>query len=273
MAIKVYNPTSNGQRSRQSLTFEELTGTPRTKSLSVGKMEKAGRSHGRISVRRRGAGHKVSYRLVDFKREKVGIPGRVASIEYDPNRSAFISLINYVDGEKRYIIWPKGLQVGAMIVTDENAPIEPGNVLPLENIPVGRAVHCIELHRGKGGQLCRTAGSSATLAGFDGEYAIVRLPSGETRYVHKKCQATLGEVGNEDHMNVKLGKAGRGRWLGNRPKVRGVVMNPVDHPHGGGEGRSSGGRHPVTPWGVPTRGYKTRKKNNKTDQFIIKRRK
>ncbi|NIZ40251.1 50S ribosomal protein L2 [Entomospira entomophila] len=273
MGIKVYNPTSNGQRNRQSLTFEELTGHSRTKSLSQGKSEKAGRGNGRISVRRRGAGHKKAYREIDFKRNKLNIPGKVVSVEYDPNRSAFISLINYVDGEKRYIIWPKGLKVGAEIISGEDAPIEVGNALPLEKIPTGRNIHCIELHRGKGAQLCRTAGVGATLAGIDGDYAIVRLPSGETRYVHKKCYATLGEVGNEDHMNVKLGKAGRNRWLGNRPKVRGVVMNPVDHPHGGGEGRTSGGRHPVTPWGQPTRGYKTRKKKNNTDQFIIKRRK
>lgn len=273
MGVKTYNPTSNGQRNRQGLTFEELTTSKPEKSLTVGKSEKAGRSHGRISVRRRGAGHKQLYRIIDFKRNKDGIPGKVATIEYDPNRSAFISLINYVDGEKRYILWPRGLQVGATILSGEKAPIEVGNSLPLENIPIGRQIHNIELNKGKGGQMARTAGASATLAGFDKEYAIIRLPSGEQRYVHKKCCATLGLVGNEDHMNIKLGKAGRNRWLGNRPKVRGVAMNPVDHPLGGGEGKSSGGRHPVSPWGQPTRGYKTRKKKNKTDRFIIKRRK
>lgn len=273
MGIKVYNPTSNGQRERQSLTFEEITACRPEKSLTKGKSEKAGRSHGRIAVRRRGAGHKTAYRLVDFKRNKTGVPGKVASIEYDPNRSAFISLIHYLDGEKRYILWPKGLAVGSTVVSGPEAPVETGNALPLEKIPVGRLIHNIEMHRGKGGQLARTAGGSATLAGIDGEYAIIRLPSSEMRYIHKKCFATLGEIGNEDHMNVKLGKAGRARWLGRRPKVRGVVMNPVDHPHGGGEGRTSGGRHPVTPWGKPTRGYKTRKKKNTTDRFIIKRRK
>lgn len=273
MAVKVYNPTSSGQRNRQSLTFEELTGHDRAKGLTKGKSEKAGRSGGRISVRRRGAGHKKVYRIIDFKRNKLDIPGKIVSIEYDPNRSAFISLVCYVDGEKRYILWPKGLRVGSEIVSGEEVSIEVGNSLPLAKIPSGRTIHCIELHRGKGAQLCRTAGSGAVLAGIDGNYAIIRLPSGETRYVHKHCYATIGEVGNEDHMNIKLGKAGRNRWLGNRPKVRGVVMNPVDHPHGGGEGRTSGGRHPVTPWGQPTRGYKTRKKNNSTSQFIIKRRK
>jgi large subunit ribosomal protein L2 len=273
MGIKTFNPTSNGQRGRQSLTFEELTTHRPEKSLTVGKSESAGRSHGRISVRRRGAGHKVAYRIIDFKREKIGVPGKVVSIEYDPNRSAFISLINYVDGEKRYILWPQGLQVGATIVSGEEVAIEVGNALPLFKIPVGRQVHNVELHRGKGGQFARTAGASITVAGFDKDYAILRLPSGEQRYVHKLCYATLGKIGNEEHMNVKLGKAGRNRWLGNRPQVRGVAMNPVDHPLGGGEGRSSGGRHPVTPWGQPTRGYKTRKKKNKTDRFIIKRRK
>jgi large subunit ribosomal protein L2 len=273
MGIKTFNPTSNGQRARQSLTFEELTTNRPHKALTVGKSESAGRGHGRISVRRRGAGHKVAYRIIDFKRNKLGIPGKVATIEYDPIRSAFISLIHYADGEKRYILWPKGLVVGASIMTGETAPIEVGNALPLEKIPVGRLVHNIELHRGKGGQLARTAGAGATLAGIDNDYAIIKLPSGEMRYVHKKCYATLGEVGNEDHMNIKLGKAGRARWLGNRPKVRGVAMNPVDHPLGGGEGRTSGGRHPVSPWGQLAKGYKTRKKNNKTDQFIIKRRK
>jgi large subunit ribosomal protein L2 len=273
MGVKTYNPTSNGQRNRQSLTFSELTTSRPEKSLTVGKSDKAGRSHGRISVRRRGAGHKTAYRIVDFKRDKTGIPGKVTSIEYDPNRSAFISLINYADGEKRYILWPQGLMVGATIVSGADAPIETGNALPLENIPVGRQVHNVELHIGKGGQMARTAGAVVTLAGFDKDYAILRLPSGEQRYVHKRCYATLGKIGNEDHMNVKLGKAGRNRWLGNRPAVRGVAMNPVDHPLGGGEGRTSGGRHPVSPWGQPTRGYKTRKKNNKTDRFIIKRRK
>lgn len=273
MGIKTFNPTSNGQRDRQGLTFAEITKDHPERSLTKGKSDFAGRSHGRISVRRRGGGHKILYRVVDFKRDKVGVPARVISVEYDPNRSAFISLLHYIDGEKRYILWPKGLTVDSMVVSGEDAPIEIGNSLPLEKIPVGRLVHNIELHRGKGGQIVRTAGGSAVLAALDGDYATLRLPSGEVRYVHRKCYATLGEIGNEDYMNVKLGKAGRARWMGNRPKVRGVAMNPVDHPLGGGEGRSSGGRHPVSPWGMPTKGYKTRKKNNRTDRFIVKRRK
>jgi large subunit ribosomal protein L2 len=213
------------------------------------------------------------YREVDFKREKVGIPAKVMAIEYDPNRSANIALLYYRDGEKRYIIAPKDLVVGDEVISGSESPIRTGNTLPLENIPVGRTVHNVELHLGKGGQLVRTAGASAMLVAIEGDYASLRLPSGEIRMIFKKCSATLGVVGNADHMNVSLGKAGRSRWLGRRPKVRGVAMNPVDHPHGGGEGKTSGGRHPVSPWGQPTKGYKTRKKTNKTDRFIVKRKK
>jgi large subunit ribosomal protein L2 len=212
-------------------------------------------------------------RLVDFKRAKYGVPAVVKEIEYDPNRSANLALLFYKDGAKAYIVAPKGVKVGDELMSGPQAPIRDGNALPLENIPVGRNVHNIELQLGKGAQLARSAGVSAQLAGFDKDYAIVRLPSGETRMVFKKCIATIGEVGNEDKMNVKLGKAGRNRWLGKRPSVRGVAMNPVDHPLGGGQGKTSGGRHPVTPWGQPTKGYKTRKKNKLSDRFIVKRRK
>ncbi len=243
------------------------------KSLTKGKNELAGRNHGKISVRRRGGGHKKLYREIDFRRDKYGIDGIVKTIEYDPNRSANIALVYYKDGEKRYMIAPKGLTVGSHVMSGPSAEIAVGNAMPLENIPVGRNVHNIELVLGKGAQLARSAGTYANLAAIDGDYAALKLPSGEMRLVFKKCMATLGEVGNGDHLNERLGKAGRNRWKGNRPKVRGVAMNPVDHPLGGGEGRTSGGRHPVTPWGVPTRGYKTRTKNKTSSNFIIKRRK
>ena len=274
MGIKTYKPRTPSQRYRQSLTFEDLTRNSSEKSLTSGKASKAGRgAGGRISVRRRGGGHKRKYREIDFRRNKHDIPGKVAHIEYDPNRSANIALIHYVDGEKRYIIAPKGLTVGSEILSGEKASVSIGNTLPLEKIPVGRLIHNVELQLGRGGQLVRTAGGSALLAAKEGDYVTIKLPSGEMRLVFKKCSATLGEVGNEDHMNVKIGKAGRSRWLGKRPKVRGVVMNPVDHPHGGGEGKTSGGRHPVSPWGKPTKGFKTRKKHNNSDKFIVKRRK
>ncbi len=274
MGIKTYNPRTPSQRYRQSLTFEGITRTKPEKSLSTGKSSKAGRgAGGRISVRRRGGGHKRKYRIIDFKRDKFAVPGKVAQIEYDPNRSANIALIHYADGEKRYIIAPKGLEVGSVIYSGPDSPIEVGNALPLANIPVGRLVHCVELKLGRGAQLVRTAGGSAMIAAKEGNYVTLKMPSGEMRLVLDKCMATIGEVGNEDHMNVKIGKAGRSRWLGRRPKVRGVVMNPVDHPHGGGEGKTSGGRHPVTPWGKPTKGFKTRKKHKNSDKFIVKRRK
>jgi large subunit ribosomal protein L2 len=274
MGIKKYKPKTAGMRFKTGLTFEELTARGGEKTLLKGLPGKAGRdSAGRISVRRRGGGHKRRYRIIDFKRNKLNIQGRVATIEYDPNRSAFIALINYVDGEKCYIIAPSGIKPGATIVSGPEAPLEVGNALPLEKIPLGMTIHNIEMQLGKGGQLVRAAGTGATLMAKEGDYVTVKLPSGEVRQIFKKCYATLGELGNQDHMNVSLGKAGRSRWLGRRPKVRGVAMNPVDHPHGGGEGKSSGGRHPVSPWGVPTKGYKTAKKKKQSDKFIVKRRK
>jgi large subunit ribosomal protein L2 len=281
MGIKKYKPNTAGMRYKTGLSFDEITREKGEKSLSRGLPFKAGRGAcGRISVRRRGRRHKRKYRIIDFKRDKYSkdgmmksIPGKVASIEYDPNRSANIALIHYVDGEKRYILAPRGLSVGMTIQSGNDAPLENGNALPLERIPLGMIVHNIELQLGKGGQLARSAGTGATIVAKEGDYVTLRLPSGEMRLVFRKCFATIGVVGNEDHMNVSLGKAGRNRWLGKRPKVRGVAMNPHDHPHGGGEGKSSGGRHPVTPWGVPTKGYKTRKKRKTTSKFIIKKRK
>ena len=274
MAVKKYKPIPPGMRYKTGLTFEELTTDRPHKGLTKGKSSKAGRGGGgRISVRRKGGGHKRKYRAIDFKRDKKGVPGSVATIEYDPNRSAFIALVSYRDGEKRYILAPAGLQVGAQIVSGPGAPLEPGNALPIEKIPLGMVIHNVELTPERGGQIVRAAGAGATLMAKEGEYATLKLPSGEMRLVLARCYATLGEVGNQDHMNVSLGKAGRGRWLGRRPKVRGVAMNPHDHPHGGGEGKTSGGRHPVTPWGVPTKGYKTRKKKKSSGRFIVKKRK
>jgi large subunit ribosomal protein L2 len=274
MAIKKYKPITAGMRYKTGLTFEELTTDRPHKGLTKGKSSKAGRGGGgRISVRRKGGGHKQKYRAIDFKRDKKGVPGSVVTIEYDPNRSAFIALVSYRDGEKRYILAPAGLQVGAAIVSGPDAPLEPGNALPIEKVPLGMVVHNVELTPGRGGQIVRAAGAGATLMAKEGEYATLKLPSGEMRMVLARCYATLGEVGNQDHMNVSLGKAGRGRWLGRRPKVRGVAMNPHDHPHGGGEGKTSGGRHPVTPWGVPTKGYKTRKKKKSSGRLIVKKRK
>jgi large subunit ribosomal protein L2 len=273
MSIKTYKPITAGMRYKTGLTFEELTTDRPHKKLVKGKSSRAGRSgSGRISVRRKGGGHKRRYRRIDFKRDKRDVPGTVSTIEYDPNRSAFIALISYRDGDKRYILAPAGLQAGAEIMSGPDAPLEPGNALPLESIPLGMVVHNIELTPGRGGQIVRAAGAGATLMAKEGEYATVKLPSGEMRMVLVRCYATLGEVGNQDHMNVSLGKAGRNRWLGKRPKVRGVAMNPHDHPHGGGEGKSSGGRHPVTPWGVPTKGYKTRKKKRSSSRLIVKKR-
>ena len=259
-------------RTWQSLDYSELTkGSKPQKSLTEGRKERAGRdSNGRISVRHKGGGHKRLYRAIDFKRDKIGISGKVSGIEYDPNRSANIALIKYTDGEKRYIIAPKGLVVNAKVISGPTAPIEPGNALPLENIPLGFTVHNVELTLGKGGQIVRSAGAGALVAAKEGDYVTLRLPSGEMRMIFKKCYATIGTVGNEDHMNVQIGKAGRNRWLGVRPSVRGMSMNPVDHPHGGGEGRSKG-IHPVTPWGKPTKGFKTRKKHKPSSRFIVSR--
>ena len=274
MPTKKYNPVTPSLRFKTTLTFEELTTNKSAKSLTKGLSKKAGRgAGGRISVRRRGGGHKRKYREIDFKRTNYGVPGKVVSIEYDPNRSANIALINYVDGDKRYILAPKGLKVEMQVQSGPGSPLEIGNSLPLTDIPVGIMVHNIELQKGRGAQLVRSAGTGALIAAKDGDYVTIKLPSGEMRLIFKECIATIGIVGNGDHMNVVIGKAGRSRWLGKRPKVRGVVMNPVDHPHGGGEGKTSGGRHPVTPWGVPTRGYKTRKKKKPSSKFIIKRRK
>ncbi len=274
MAVKKYKPITAGMRYKTGLTFEELTTDRPHKSLTKGKPSKGGRgADGRISVRRKGGGHKRKYRIIDFKRDKHGVPGSVKCIEYDPNRSAFIALVSYKDGDKRYILAPSGLKVGSEIMSGPEAALEPGNALPLQRIPLGMTVHNVELTPGRGGQIVRAAGAGATLLAKAGEYATLKLPSGEMRMVLARCFATLGEVGNQDHMNVSLGKAGRKRWLGRRPKVRGVAMNPHDHPHGGGEGKTSGGRHPVTPWGVPTKGYKTRKKKKSSSRLIVKRRK
>jgi len=272
MAIKTYKPITPGMRQYTSLDFSELTkGAKPEKNLVKGKKNRAGRdANGRISMWHKGGGHKRKYRIIDFKRDKVGIPGTVATLEYDPNRSANIALIFYKDGEKRYIVAPKTLKVGATIISGPDAPIEAGNALPLENIPLGFTVYNIELTLGKGGQLARSAGTGALIAAKEGDYVTIKLPSGEMRMVFKKCYATIGSVGNEDHMNTVTGKAGRNRWKGIRPTVRGMSMNPVDHPHGGGEGRSKGG-HPVTPWGQPTRGYKTRKKHKPSSKFIVSR--
>ncbi|AIG24592.1 50S ribosomal protein L2 [Brevibacillus sp. 7WMA2] len=275
MGIKKFKPTSPSRRHMTVSTFEEITTSTPEKSLLQPLNKKAGRNNqGKITVRHQGGGHKRKYRVIDFKRNKDGIVGRVATIEYDPNRSANIALINYVDGEKRYIIAPHGLKVGDEIVSGADADIKTGNCLPLVNIPVGTTIHNIELKPGKGAQLVRAAGTSAQLLGRDGEFVIVRLGSGETRRIHNVCRATIGQVGNLDHELINIGKAGRKRWLGVRPTVRGSVMNPNDHPHGGGEGRAPIGRKaPVTPWGKPALGLKTRKKKNKNDKYIIRRRK
>jgi len=272
MGIKKFRPTSPGRRFVTVQTFEELTVKKPAKALTESQTRSGGRnSGGRITVRFRGGGHKRRYRVVDFKRKKVNIPARVASIEYDPNRSARICLLNYADGEKAYILHPVGLKVDDNVIASDSADILPGNCLPLEFMPLGTTVHNIELKLGKGGQMARSAGAGAQLVAKEGRYAQLRLPSGEVRIVHRRCRATVGQVGNVDHENIKLGKAGRKRWLGRRPHNRGVTMNPVDHPHGGGEGRTAGGRHPVTPWGVPTKGYKTRN-NKRTNKFIVRRR-
>lgn len=274
MGLKSYKPTSAGRRGMTAVTTEELTKKRPEKSLTSFHLRTGGRNtDGRTTVRFRGGGHKRLYRKIDFKRDKVGIPAKVVSIEYDPNRSARIALLAYVDGEKRYILAPVGLTVGVTVQSGVNSEVRPGNALPLSNMPLGTTIHNIELKVGKGGQLIRSAGGSAQVMGRDGDYVQIRLKSGEMRKVLSACMATVGQVGNVDHENVSVGKAGRTRWKGKRPHVRGVVMNPVDHPHGGGEGKSGQGNpHPVSPWGQPTKGYKTRQ-NKKTDKFIIARRK
>lgn len=275
MAIKTFKPITPGLRHRVQVVNAEISSVNEPeKALSRGTTRSSGRaSNGRISVRRRGGGHKRKYREIDFLRDKIGVPGKVASIEYDPNRSANIALVHYVDGEKRYIIAPKGLSVGQQILSGPQAPIETGNTLPLEMIPVGITVHNVELNLGKGGQLARSAGAGALIAAKEGDYVVLRLPSGELRMVFKKCSATIGFVGNDEHMNERIGKAGRSRWMGIRPSVRGVAMNPVDHPHGGGEGRGKGYKQPVTPWGQPCKGFKTRSHHKPSNSFIVKRRK
>jgi large subunit ribosomal protein L2 len=272
MPLKQYKPTSPGRRFMSSPDFSELTRKKPERSLTKPLRRSGGRnSLGRISIWWRGGGHKRRYRLIDFKRDKQNVPARVAAIEYDPNRSARIALLHYVDGEKRYILAPDGITVGQAILAGESADILPGNALPLNAIPAGTMIHNLELRSGKGGQLVRSAGAAAQLVAKEGDWALVKLPSGEVRRIAVGCMATVGQVGNIDHKNVKLGKAGRRRWLGRRPHNRGVSMNPIDHPHGGGEGRTSGGRHPVTPWGKPTKGAKTRN-NKRTDGFVVKRR-
>lgn len=274
MALKDYNPITPGLRYRTTLDYSDLDKKDAEKRLTKGRAFKAGRdSAGRISVRRKGGRHKRLYRVIDFRRDKTGIPGKVTAIEYDPNRSANVALIVYADGEKRYILAPKGLERGTTVLSGDTVAPTIGNALPLEGIPLGTTVHNVELQLGKGGQLARSAGVGAVLVAKDKDYVTLKLPSGEMRMVFRRCMATIGVVGNEDHMNTTLGKAGRSRHLGRRPKVRGVAMNPVDHPLGGGEGRSSGGRHPVSPWGQPTKGYKTRKKRKSSSKFIVKRRK
>jgi len=272
MGIKKFKPTSDGRRHMTSSTFEEVTKTSPEKSLLAPLKRSGGRNNsGRITKRHTGGGHKRQYRVVDFRRDKLEVPARVAAIEYDPNRSARIALLFYVDGEKRYILAPKGLEVGATVVASDTADIRPGNAMTIKAMPLGTWIHNVELKVGKGGQLARSAGAYAMIAAKEGRYAQLRLPSGEVRLVMQDCRATVGQVGNLDFEKIKIGKAGRNRWLGKRPQSRGVAMNPVDHPHGGGEGKSSGGRHPVTPWGVPTKGYKTRT-NRRTDKFIVRRR-
>lgn len=271
MPIKKFNPYTPSRRFMTISDFAEITKSTPEKSLLVKKPKTGGRNNnGRITTRHIGGGHKQAYRLIDFKRSKHDIPAKVAAVEYDPNRSARIVLLNYVDGEKRYILAPVGLKVGDTVVSGENAAIKVGNALPLKSIPVGQMIHNIELKIGKGGQLAKTAGSYAVLMAKDGRYCHVKMPSGEVRLIHENCYATLGQVGNLEHFNMNIGKAGKSRWLGKRPTVRGVAMNPIDHPHGGGEGKTSSGRHPVSPWGLPTKGYKTRNKKKITTRFIVK---
>jgi len=273
MAVKNYKPTSPGRRGMSVSDFAEISRKKPERSLVGGQIAKSGgrNVYGRVTSWQRGGGHKRRYRKIDFRREKFGIPARVASIEYDPNRSANIALLHYLDGEKRYIIAPVGVRVGSTLMSGPDAPPDVGNALPLARVPLGSVIHAIEMKIGKGAQLVRAAGGSAQLMAREGDYATLRMPSGEHRMIHVGCMATMGQVGNPEHENQKVGKAGRTRWKGKRPSVRGVAMNPVDHPMGGGEGRSSGGRHPCTPWGVPTKGHKTRKKG-RSQKYIVKRR-
>jgi large subunit ribosomal protein L2 len=273
MAVVNYKPMSPGRRDMSVSDFAEITRDRPERSLVEGRVNKSGgrNVHGRTTSFHRGGGHKRRYRKIDFRRNKPDVPAKVAAIEYDPNRTANIALLHYADGEKRYILAPQGLQVGATVVSGLNAEIQPGNAMPLENIPLGTVLHAIEVKAGKGAQFVRSAGVGAQLMAREGNYATLRLPSGEMRMIHVGCQATVGEVGNNEHSNLSIGKAGRSRWKGIRPNVRGVAMNPVDHPMGGGEGRSSGGRHPCTPWGKPTKGHKTRR-NTRSNKYIVKRR-
>ncbi len=274
MAVRKYKPTSPSRRAMTTSDFSEITDKRRKpeKSLLQAKSSFGGRNnYGRITVRFRGGGHRKRYRIIDFKRNNIDVPGKVVAIEYDPNRSARIALIQYIDGDKRYILSPEGLRQGASVISSDTADIQPGNSLPLSRMPLGTVVHAIEMKPGKGAQMARSAGTSAQLMAREAGYALLRLPSGELRKVLEDCRATVGSVGNRQHENRKLGKAGRSRWMGRMPHNRGTTMNPVDHPHGGGEGRTAGGRHPVTPWGKPTRGYKTRK-NKATSKYIVARR-
>ncbi len=275
MAVKRFKPTSPGRRFATVSTFEEITRSEPEKSLLAPLSKKAGRnSYGRITVRHQGGGHKRAYRIVDFKRNKDDVPAKVASIEYDPNRTANIALLNYADGEKRYILAPLGLRVGQVVVSGVKVEVRPGNTMPLNSIPVGTFVHNIEMKPGHGGQLARSAGTAAQLAAKEGKYGHIKLPSGEVRLIPLECRATIGQIGNIEHENLTIGKAGRSRWMGKRPTVRGSVMNPVDHPHGGGEGKAPIGlKRPETPWGKPTLGYKTRQKNKDSDRLIVRRRK
>ena len=274
MGIKTYNPITPGQRGKTGYTFDELTTDKPYRKLLESLKKSGGRNNeGRITIRFRGGGHKRKYRIIDFKRDKFEVSGKIETIEYDPNRTARIALVKYADGERRYILAPMGIKVGDNIIsTDKEAEISLGNAMPLKNIPVGTVIHNIEYHLGRGGQIARTAGAAATLMAKEGRYALIKMPSGELRKILVGCRATIGQLSNVEHSNIKIGKAGRSRWQGKRPHVRGTVMNPVDHPHGGGEGKTKGGRIPVTPWGKPTKGYKTRN-NKRTQKFIVKRRK
>ncbi|MDP6085448.1 MAG: 50S ribosomal protein L2 [Nitrospinota bacterium] len=274
MGIKKFNPTSPGRRFQTASDFADITeDSPEKRLLSPSPRSGGRNARGRMTMRRRGGGHKRRYRQVDFRRDKDGVPGVVGTVEYDPNRSARVSLVKYADGDKRYILTPMKTQVGHVVMAGEGAEIRPGNTLSLSAIPLGTIIHNVELKPGRGGQLARSAGAQAQLMAKEGSYAQVRLPSSEVRMVPLACRATIGQLGNLDHENISLGKAGRSRWLGRRPKVRGVAMNPIDHPMGGGEGKSSGGRNPTTPWGKPTKGYKTRKKGKPSDRYIVRRRK
>jgi len=272
MAIKKRKPTNPASRFQEYADFEELTTSTPHKPLVTGAKRSGARNNlGRITVRFRGGGHRQRYREIDFRRDKLAVPAKVATVEYDPNRSARICLLHYADGEKRYILWPVGLAVGDTVTSGGEAAVNVGNAMPIRRIPLGTVVHNVELKRGRGGQLVRSAGAGAQLMAREGSHALLKMPSGEVRRVHVECYATIGQVGNVEHSNLSIGKAGRKRWLGRRPHNRGVVMNPVDHPMGGGEGKSSGGRHPTTPWGVPTKGYRTRN-NKRTNRWIVKRR-